>query len=92
MNANTNQGDEIMAYAASSIPITCPTCNAPNRHGFKLDQMLSTKTEQKLSAYDELLKALKEVVDVTTVYHRNDPVGRPWLANALAAIAKAEGV
>ena len=44
-----------------------------------------------IAAAPELLAALRETIDVTTVYHRNDPVGRPWLMNALAAIAKAEG-
>lgn len=38
-----------------------------------------------------LLAALKETIDVTTVYHRNEATGRPWLTNALAAIALAEG-
>lgn len=40
--------------------------------------------------HDALLQALKTVIDVTTVYHRNDTTGRPWLKQALDAIQAAE--
>ncbi len=41
--------------------------------------------------YDALLQALKTVIDVTASYYQYDTAGRPWLKQALDAIAKAEG-
>lgn len=74
--------------------------NVNSETGPDIPPLVSTKMPRDANAahivhcvnnHDALLQALKAVIDATASYYQYDTAGRPWLKQALDAIAQAEG-